>query len=40
VYALAVDAEDEQAESLYLHHGSVAFGDTSRSLILPLAKRT
>jgi len=40
VYALVVDAKDEQAESFYLHHGFVAFGDTSRSLILPLPKRT
>jgi GNAT superfamily N-acetyltransferase len=40
VYALVVDAEDEQAESFYLHHGFVAFGDTSRVLILPLPNRT
>ena len=40
VYALVVDAKDEQAESFYLHHGFVAFGDTSRALILPLPKRT
>ena len=40
VYALVVDAKDEQAESFYPHHGFVAFGDTSRSLILPLPKRT
>jgi GNAT superfamily N-acetyltransferase len=39
VYALVVDAKDEQAESFYLHHGFVAFGDTSRVLILPLPKR-
>jgi GNAT superfamily N-acetyltransferase len=37
VYALVVDAKD--AESFYLHHGFVAFGDTSRALILPLPKR-
>jgi GNAT superfamily N-acetyltransferase len=38
VYALVVDAKDEQAESFYLHHGFVAFGETPRSLILPLPK--
>ena len=40
VYALVVDAKDEQAERFYLHHGFVAFGDTLRSFILPLPKRT
>ena len=40
VYALVVDAKDGQAESFYLHHGFVAFGESSRSLILPLPKRT
>ena len=40
VYALVVDAKDQQAENFYLHHGFVAFGDTSRALILPLPKRT
>ncbi len=39
VYALVVDAKDEQAESFYLHHGFVSFGDTSRALILPLPKK-
>jgi GNAT superfamily N-acetyltransferase len=39
VYALVVDAKDEQAESFYLHHGFVTFGATSRTLILPLPKR-
>jgi ribosomal protein S18 acetylase RimI-like enzyme len=39
VYALVVDAKDEQAENFYLHHGFVAFGDATRSLILPLPKR-
>jgi GNAT superfamily N-acetyltransferase len=38
VYALAVDAKDEQAESFYPHHGCVPFGDTQRTLILPFAK--
>jgi GNAT superfamily N-acetyltransferase len=40
VYALVVDAKDEQAESFYLHHGFVPFGDTPGTLILPLPKRT
>jgi GNAT superfamily N-acetyltransferase len=39
VYALVVDAKDEQAERFYLHHGFVAFGDKPRTLILPLPKR-
>jgi GNAT superfamily N-acetyltransferase len=39
VYAVVVYAKDEQAESFYLHHGFVAFGETPRSLILPLPKR-
>jgi predicted N-acetyltransferase YhbS len=40
VYALVVDAKDDQAESFYLHHGFVPFGDTPRTLLLPLPKRT
>jgi ribosomal protein S18 acetylase RimI-like enzyme len=40
VYALVVDAKDQQAQSFYLHHGFVPFGDTRRTLILPLPKRT
>ena len=39
VFALVVDAKDEHAESFYRHHGFIAFGSTSRTLILPLAKR-
>jgi GNAT superfamily N-acetyltransferase len=39
VYALVVDAKDEQAESFYAHHGFVALGETPGSLILPLPKR-
>ncbi|MGD0497198.1 MAG: GNAT family N-acetyltransferase [Bryobacteraceae bacterium] len=39
VYALVVDAKDEQAESFYLHHGFVAFGGAARTLLLPLPKR-
>jgi GNAT superfamily N-acetyltransferase len=40
VYALVVDAKDEQAESFYLHDGFVAFGDAPGTLILPLPKGT
>jgi hypothetical protein len=40
VYALVVDAKDQPAESFYLHHGFVRFGDSHRTLILPLPKRT
>lgn len=39
VYALVVDAKDEQAENFYRHHGFVAFGSTPGKLILPLSKR-
>ena len=39
VYALVVDAKDEQAENFYRHHGFVALGSTPRSLILPLPNR-
>ena len=39
VYALVVDAKDEQAQSFYLHHGFVALPHASRTLVLPLPKR-
>ena len=39
VYALIVDAKDEQAESFYLHHGFVSFVHSPTTFILPLAKR-
>jgi GNAT superfamily N-acetyltransferase len=39
VYALVVDAKEEQVENFYLHHGFVAFGEGRRALILPLPKR-
>ena len=39
VYALVVDAKDEQAENFYRHHGFVAFGGTPAKLILPLSNR-
>lgn len=38
VFALVVDAKDDQAESFYRHHGFVSFGSASRQLILPLVK--
>jgi hypothetical protein len=40
VYALVVDAKDEQTERSHLHHGFVAFGGKPRTLIPPLPKRT
>jgi GNAT superfamily N-acetyltransferase len=40
VYALVVDAKDEQAERFYRHHGFVAFGGPPGTLILPLRPRT
>lgn len=38
VFALAVDAKDDQAEAFYRHHGFASFGSLPRQLILPLAK--
>jgi ribosomal protein S18 acetylase RimI-like enzyme len=37
VFALVVDAKDDQAEAFYRHHDFVAFGSLSRQLIYPLA---
>lgn len=37
VYALVVDAKDDQAVRFYLHHGFAAFGSLPRQLVLPLA---
>lgn len=37
VFALVVDAKDEQAERFYRHHGFVPFGNQPRQLVLPLA---
>lgn len=39
MFALVVDAKDEQAENFYLHHGFVAFGETPKALILALPKK-
>jgi len=36
VYALVVDAKDENAERFYRHHGFVALSTTPGTLILPL----
>jgi ribosomal protein S18 acetylase RimI-like enzyme len=38
VFALVVDAKDDQAEAFYLHHGFVSFGSSSKQLVLPLTK--
>jgi ribosomal protein S18 acetylase RimI-like enzyme len=38
VFALVVDAKDEQAANFYRHHGFVAFGSHPRQFVLPLAK--
>jgi predicted GNAT family N-acyltransferase len=37
VFALVVDARDDQAEAFYRHHGFVPFGSQERQLVLPLA---
>jgi GNAT superfamily N-acetyltransferase len=36
VFALVVDAKDDQAEAFYRHHGFVPFGSQPRQLVLPL----
>lgn len=36
VYALVVDAKDDQAEAFYLHHGFLTFGSMDRQLLFPL----
>jgi ribosomal protein S18 acetylase RimI-like enzyme len=38
VYALVVDAKDDQAVRFYQHHGFATFGSLPRQLVLPLAK--
>jgi ribosomal protein S18 acetylase RimI-like enzyme len=37
VFALVVDAKDDQAEAFYRHHDFLAFGSVPRQLIYPLA---
>ena len=36
VFALVVDAKDDQAVTFYRHHGFVTFGSQPRQLVLPL----
>jgi ribosomal protein S18 acetylase RimI-like enzyme len=36
VFALVVDAKDDQAAAFYQHHGFVSFGSQPRHLVLPL----
>lgn len=36
VFALMVDAKDDQAEAFYRHHGFATFGSLPRQLLLPL----
>jgi predicted GNAT family N-acyltransferase len=36
VFALVVDAKDDQTVAFYRHHGFVAFGSQPRQLVLPL----
>lgn len=38
MFALVVDAKDEQAEAFYRHHGFLAFGSLAKQLIFPLAR--
>ncbi len=40
VFAIVVDAKDDQAATFYQHHGFVAFGSLPHQLILPLTNRT
>jgi predicted GNAT family N-acyltransferase len=36
VFALVVDAKDDESEAFYRHHGFVPFGSQMRQLVLPL----
>jgi GNAT superfamily N-acetyltransferase len=36
VFALVVDAKDDQAETFYRHHDFITFGSQPRQLVLPL----
>lgn len=38
VFALVVDAKDDQAEAFYRHHGFVPFGAATRQLLLVMPK--
>lgn len=39
VFALVVDAKDDQAAAFYCHHGFVEFGSHPHQLVLPLTNR-
>ncbi|MBK1642944.1 GNAT family N-acetyltransferase [Chromatium okenii] len=39
VFALVVDAKDDQAANFYLHHGFITFGSLKQQLLLPLTKQ-
>ncbi len=39
VFALVVDAKDEQAIAFYRHHGFFEFGSLQNQLLLPLTNR-
>lgn len=39
VFALVVDAKDDQAAAFYRHHGFVAFGSIPNQMVLPLTNR-
>jgi ribosomal protein S18 acetylase RimI-like enzyme len=39
VFALVVDAKDDQAAAFYRHHGFVGFGSMPNQLVLPLTNR-
>ena len=38
VFALVVDAKNDQSEAFYRHHGFVSFGSIPRQMILPLSQ--
>lgn len=40
VFALVVDAKDQQAEAFYRHHGFLSVGNLGGQLVLPLPKAT
>lgn len=40
VFALVVDAKDDQAAAFYRHHGFLAFASLPHRLVLPLVHRT
>ncbi len=38
VFALVVDAKNDQAEAFYRHHGFISFGSIPRQMILPISQ--